>query len=435
MIVVSLLMWRMLTPLQLTIKPMSDPRALSSVLGATVRIAQRMGIHDESVNCKHPALEAELRRRLWWSLILFDARISEMTDFKLSTLLPTWDCRVPSNTNDFDYRTEMRLAPEALSVKSEALFAVVRAEFGDFIRHCSFHLDFVNPALKKLARNHTASATNVDELTVFERKIEEKYLQYCDPHNPLHFMTIWWARGQLAKHRFVKDLSEDSKVIPARTDEQRDNSISNALTMIECDTQLMSSELTAGCRWAVYLNFPFPAYVQVVQDLRKRPFSRIAERAWDIMSDNCTARFMNIDYVDTVMGRRENPFFTMFSSVVLQAWSVREAAIAERGLASTGAIPSIVTQIKTRSASAEGEAAAQGDPTTYEVCVGASSVDSSMLPGMNASSAYGSNEEVSAFGSDPFAFMFPQQSMGMGVEGPLWGWPGLNPDPSMGQGW
>jgi hypothetical protein len=428
-------MWRMLTAPQLTIKPMSDPRALSSVLGATMRIAQRMGIHDENVNSTHPALEAELRRRLWWSLMLFDARISEMTDFKLSTLLPTWDCRLPSNTNDFDYRTEMRLAPEAHGVTSEALFAVVRAEFGDFIRHCSFHLDFINPALKKLARNYTAHATNLDELTVFERKIEEKYLQYCDPHNPLHFMTIWWARGQLAKHRFVKDLSEDSKVIAARTDEQRDTSNSNALTMIECDTQLMSSELTTGCRWAIYLNFPFPAYVQAIQDLRKRPFSRIAERAWDIMSDNCTARFMNVDYVDTLMGKKENPFFTMFSSVVLQAWSVREAAIAERGLASTGAVPSIVTQIKTRLASAEGEAASQGDPTTCHVGTGPSSVDSSMLPGMNVGSAYSSNEEVSVFGSDPFAFTFPQQSMGFGVDAPIWGWPSLITDPLMGQGW
>jgi len=433
MMLESLFPQRILISVQITVKPVTDPRALSSVLGATMRIAQRMGIHSESFNRKHPALEAELRRRLWWSLILFDARISEMTDSKLSTLLPTWDCKVPSNTNDFDYRAEMANPPEAHGVTSEALFVVVRGEFGDFIRHCSFHLDFINPSLNKLVRSHTARVANVDELTIFERKIEEEYLQHCDPRNPLHFMTIHWARGQLAKHRFLKDLSEDSHVIAARTDAQHDNSVSHALTMIECDTQLMSSTLTTGCRWAIYINFPFPAYVHAVQDLRKRPFSRIAERAWEVMSDNCTARFMNVDHVDTMMGRKTNPFFAIFATVVLQAWSVREAALADRGLPAAESIPSIVTLIKTRLVSAEGEA--RNDTNVLQPGLGQFSGDTSMLPGMNGGSTYVSNGDVSAFGDDGLSLILPQQSMGLEVEAPIWGWPGPNFHPMMGQGW
>ncbi|KAJ5509759.1 hypothetical protein N7527_011902 [Penicillium freii] len=38
------------------------------------------------------ALEAEMRRRLWWSLIIFDNRIGEMSDYQTSSLAPTWDC-------------------------------------------------------------------------------------------------------------------------------------------------------------------------------------------------------------------------------------------------------------------------------------------------------------------------------------------------------
>lgn len=105
----------------MTVKPSVDPRALSSTLGSAIRIAQRMGIHDESANIKFPALEAELRRRLWWSLILFDARISEMTEFKLGQLLPTWDCRVPLNANDHDFRVGMKTPPDVHGFTSEAM--------------------------------------------------------------------------------------------------------------------------------------------------------------------------------------------------------------------------------------------------------------------------------------------------------------------------
>lgn len=76
-------------------KPEADPRSISALLGVALRIAQRIGLHSEAANTKHSILEAELRRRLWWSLVHFDARVSEMTEIKLSMLVPTWDCRIP----------------------------------------------------------------------------------------------------------------------------------------------------------------------------------------------------------------------------------------------------------------------------------------------------------------------------------------------------
>jgi hypothetical protein len=70
------------------------------MLGVAMRIAQRMGKHSESACAKCAPLEAEMRRRLWWSLVLFDSRISEMANDRTTTLIPTWDCRIPLNVND-----------------------------------------------------------------------------------------------------------------------------------------------------------------------------------------------------------------------------------------------------------------------------------------------------------------------------------------------
>ncbi|CAO2647191.1 Nn.00g081130.m01.CDS01 [Neocucurbitaria sp. VM-36] len=331
----------------ISVKPATDPRSLSSMLGSAIRIAQRMGIHTEAANAKHNALEAEMRRRLWWSLILFDSRISEMTEFTMGMLLPTWDCKVPLNVNDFDLRAEMKNPPPVYSQSSEAVFAVMRGEVGDFTRHSAFHLDFVNPALSTIARRASMGPNAAaDELEALERVIEEKYLSACDPDNPLHFMTMWTARSFVARSRFVKHLSIFSRSIDNQTDVQREAGVSHALRMLECDTKLMASEPIKGFRWLILLHFPFPAYVHVVQELRQRPLGRNAERCWDIMSDNCTARFMDIDNKDNHMQRKDNPFFKIFASVVLEAWTAREEALAQLGQQAVP--PPIVAQVQKR---------------------------------------------------------------------------------------
>lgn len=155
------------------------------MLGVAIRIAQRMGIHSESALAKCGALEAELRRRLWWSLILFDTRIGELADFKTAMLTPTWDCRIPLNVNDSDFRLEMKESPQVQGKSTEALFAVVRSELADFVRHTVFHLHFTSQALKPVAKDiQRRPIPEGSELVNLEIMFEDKYLKFCDSENP-----------------------------------------------------------------------------------------------------------------------------------------------------------------------------------------------------------------------------------------------------------
>jgi hypothetical protein len=309
------------------------------MLGVAIRIAQRMGIHNESALAKCTILEAEMRRRLWWSLILFDTRISEMADSKTATLAPTWDCRIPLNVSDSELRPEMKELPAVQSQPTEALFAVVRGELGEFVRHTMFHLDFASPALKAVAKNAQSHIPEGGELVALEKIIENKYLKFCDPENPLHFMTIWTTRTYLAKCRLVEHYSRCSSSSVHQTQAQGDAAISYALSMLECDTKILTSPLTKGFLWLTHFYFPFPAYIQLLQDLRRRPVSENAEQAWEVMSDNYEARFV-FEYTD------DNPFFKIFIKIVLQAWEVRE--VASRQLGEPLMPPRIVTSVRHR---------------------------------------------------------------------------------------
>ena len=303
-----------------------------------------MGLHRESVLAKCTTLEAELRRRLWWSLIIFDTRVSEMADSKTATLTPTWDCRIPLNVNDSDLRLDMKEPPQLQGKITEALFAVVRSELGDFVRHTMFHLIFSGPALKSAAKNvqHGPSGEGCG-LDNIEERIEDEYLRLCDSENPLHFMTIWMTRAYLAKCRLVEHHFIYPSSFVHQAEEQRNAATSYALTMLECDTKIMTAPHVKGFLWLIDLYFPFTAYLQVVQSLKWRPLSEQADKAWEIMSENFEARFCFISIAD-------NPFFQMFAKIVLQAWDAHEAAIRKSG--ESLVIPKIILSIKRKAAQA-----------------------------------------------------------------------------------
>ena len=294
------------------------------MLGIAVRSAQRMGLHSESACSRYPPLEAELRRRLWWALVLFDTRVAEMAAYRTTTLTPLWDCKIPSNLNDFDIRPEMKEAPEPQGQSSEAVFVVVRSVMGDFLRNSSFHLDFTCPPLKAIARDiHDSSNPEASELDTLENLLVQRYLRTLNPENPLHFMTLWMTRGMLAKCRLFDYYSKYGA--GTSTKAQRDMAISLALEMIDCDTKLLLNPSTSRYLWLVHFHFPFPAYIHILQDLRRRPLSQHSEKCWASMSDNFEARAHLL--------RRMSPRLLLgaMTAVLFQAWESTEAALRQSG--------------------------------------------------------------------------------------------------------
>ncbi|PHH89545.1 hypothetical protein CDD83_5804 [Cordyceps sp. RAO-2017] len=307
----------------------TDPRSLSSMLAVALRIAQRMGLHNESTNAKCTALEAEMRRRLWWSLVVFDHRICEMSEYKTTTLTPAWDCSTPLNANDFAIRKDMKTPPAALQEPSEALFAVVRSDIADFVRHSAFHLNFINPALNSMAQSRDAL------LEALERSVEDKYFASCDPEDPLHFMTIWTARANMARIRLLEHYSRHPASSVQQTDTQRNQALFHALRMLECDTKLSASPLIKGYRWLVDFHIPGLAYNYILNDLARRPAQNYADRAWDIMSDNYEARAMH-----------EPSIIAVFSRAVLDTWGAREALLKQEDELEPLAPPRIVSDMR-----------------------------------------------------------------------------------------
>jgi hypothetical protein len=289
------------------------------MLAIAIRIAERMGLPIEARNAKCSVLEAELRRRLWWSLVLFDSRVSALGDHKMTTLVPGWDCALPTNVSDSELREETKTPPKSQEQATEAIFAVVRSEIGDCIRNSPFYIEFTNPAVKPLAKKLPE-----DSDTVLEKELEDKYLRFCDAENRVHFMTFWTARVSIANRRLMSDylllLDSSTKYTPAH----QETAVGHAITWLECDTKLATSPLTKGFRWFIQMYFPFPAYVRIVQYVKGQPSSSETKRGWKVMHENYAARCRADPLVYT-------PMFIPFSNIIMGAWDAVKTGYEKAG--------------------------------------------------------------------------------------------------------
>lgn len=292
-----------------------------------MRIAQRLGIHDETSLQKHPPLDKELHRRLWWQLVFFDSRICELGNNNKSTMLtPIWNCNIPLNVGDSDLRNETKTLPKPQAMASDGIFVAARGELGEYVRNSDSYLAFVNPVYKSIVKP-------IGSLDQLEARMKGKYLRFCDLDNPLHFMTTWAMRGYLARYRLIEYYSKSS----SHSEAQRRASVSYAMTMIECDTEIMASPLTKGFVWFLSFQFPFPAYIHLFQELKQGIPQKKAEEIWEAMGSNYEARFSSQKgFKDTAR--------SLFQQIVLQAWESFEEISKQTD--KTTDVPRIVALVK-----------------------------------------------------------------------------------------
>jgi hypothetical protein len=256
--------------------------------------------------------------------------------------------------NDSDLRAEMNERSEVQGRFTEATFAVVRGELGDFVRHVTLNLDFSNPVPRPLLHEAQQGAVQISCAT-FARTIDAKYLKFCDPENPLQFMTIWMTQGLLARYHLMDNLSKLSDAPAHHTESQCVTRLSHSLDMLKCDTKIVTSPLTKGFRWLADQHFPFFGYIIIVQILMRRPLLKEAEDAWEVMSDHYEARFHP-------QWEGHHSFFILFSKIVLRAWKAREAAFKQLG--KSPKVPRVIVAIGRKMAGSNEKATDPGTKQT-----------------------------------------------------------------------
>lgn len=249
--------------------------------GIVLRTAQLIGLHRDGEQFHLPPLECEVRRRLWYQIIGYDARVSE--DHALSTngFNGFSDTKMPLNVDDRDLTPSMELAPTPDLLKprwTEMTLFLVAAE--------------MNQAFQKVSRLSVAVLNGNDKMATLEELlrtittgIKDRYLQHCDPNIPIQKAALLLGRAQIGK----LDLFVRQQYLRGLSTEESNARATEQTLLLACDTidignELKTDELLSSFHWLFSTFTQYHLLTYTLWHLCVRPGVRCADRAWQVVN-------------------------------------------------------------------------------------------------------------------------------------------------------
>ncbi|KAL8746278.1 MAG: hypothetical protein Q9190_001677 [Brigantiaea leucoxantha] len=315
-----------------------DPRSLWIHTGIAVRIAQRIGLHRESNLVGLPYFESEMRRRLWWQILLLDTRTSELSGAETSILNDRWDVKIPRNLNDSTLNPDMGEPPIEQTGLSDMVFPLIRYEVANFLRQRN--ATFLYAGHWRLENSQNVSLEYKDQtINDLVQLLETKYLRFCDPMVPLHVLASKSVNIAINRMRFTAHHPRQLADQGANMDqEEKENLFDVCLQQVESDNLLHAAKGMEKYMWFININFQLPALIYLLSEIRRRPHDQNADRAWSIMNEAFSNRQKPPDH------RRKSPLFRAVGALVTKAWQHREAELARRG--ETAPVPEYIRMIR-----------------------------------------------------------------------------------------
>ena len=306
--------------LQLSVRQIYDHRSLWAITGVAVRIGQRLGLHRDGTALGLSIFDSELRRRLWWQIVILDHRSAELSGSGTSVMAHLWDTKPPSNVNDSDLSPNMRESPVEHEGLTEMAFSMLRLEMSRFFRHPDVFNSFGGELqdTRSIAISLSEKDKVIDEL---ERKIENKFVRRCDPMIPLHMLVAGVAKCVIYKLRLIahhpRRYSDGLKSMPQS---EKDMLFSNCLKMVEQDNLAHSNKSTQRFLWHIKVYFQLEALAYLLSDLCQRTTGEPVTKAWRQLDEL-------FEHHPEMLIDTKNALFVAIQNLTIKAWKARDSAV------------------------------------------------------------------------------------------------------------
>ncbi|KLU91088.1 hypothetical protein MAPG_09611 [Magnaporthiopsis poae ATCC 64411] len=253
--------------------------------GVAVRIAQKMGLHRDGTSFGLSPFDIEMRRRLWWQIIMLDARFAFMSGLGHALLPRVWDTKEPRNLNDADlYASAAELPPDRDS-PTEMVFCVIQNRLTRFIVETpgldpSFLFDenstrgiHEGPSKEKLEEYRAM-------LAVTTRDVAEIMEKRCDPSaGPIHEFTYEFISIIMGKVQML--LSPEHKKDWGSS--PKDHVFRLAVEGLEHHVRHHRTALKTGFLWYTRLQLHEELFIFLAGQLCHRPDGPLSDKAWEYL--------------------------------------------------------------------------------------------------------------------------------------------------------
>lgn len=248
-------------------------RFVWTMCSVILRLATGLGLHRDGTNFRLSPFETEMRRRLWWQIIIVDVRAAE--DHGTDPMINEWmyDTRMPLNINDDDISPEMKFFPPERTGFTDMTITLIR---------CHVTRNYRN--LISFPRGTTSAAPTLEDrkktVECLHRTLNEKYVKYCDMQEPLQWACATMARLVVAKLWLVVHHPMLKNNLTSLSVEDRNRILLTSIEVIEFTRLIETSESTRRWAWLFGSYIQWHAIAFVLAELCVRPQCPGVDRAW-----------------------------------------------------------------------------------------------------------------------------------------------------------
>ena len=310
----------------LCIRVSHEPRAVWNLTGVAMRVADSMGMRFDGSLLGLSHFETEMRRRIWWQLRMHDFRAAELSgqpkfrDFELDDTTP----KPPANVNDCDLNPSMPQAPIESFKPTEMIWCMFRSELATFATTQKVKMQKQG---KTIATSEEYPA--MDDLTIkdgfiqrLEDVLETKYLRFCDPTQPLQFLTLLGGRVATNLMRFMAHHPRRWAKIDQVSDSEKQLVWGISLQLLEQYHLMQTSPQLRRFAWNTPYFIQWHAVIHVLDTLRAEPLHPDMATAWrliDSLYENNSELLLSTN----------RPIYVAVGNLCLKAHSSRIRAMTE----------------------------------------------------------------------------------------------------------
>lgn len=235
------------------------PAVVFSLLGIASRIAERMGLHRDGDELGLPVMRSEERRRMWWQLQHLEIAVAQLVGSITMTIYADWNTKLPSNLEDRDLHADTQTLPPGRRGLTS-------------MSHCLWHneilyLQRVNrgpdgkiEGMGWLTSPHVPLATKDAKIDVTERTLNEKFLQYCEPLDPLHTLIQIGVRSfVLSARRVCRQPALVNAKITEMSLQERNEFLKICMKTLEYYVLLQTTESLRKFQWHLEIYSQWPS--------------------------------------------------------------------------------------------------------------------------------------------------------------------------------
>ncbi|KAJ4385346.1 hypothetical protein N0V85_008108 [Neurospora sp. IMI 360204] len=212
-----------------------NPHVTWVLLGTAIRLARKLGLHVDGKQLGLPPLETEMRRRLWWQLVVLDAKSATISGFKSAAVVRDWSTELPRNLDDTDMHPDAKEDFVERDGPTEMIFCLMAYKATDFLLTSGQDIEGVMIAAD-LPGSHAPGSDDqrhrrtVEQLAIELSAFTDRY--HLHPTNgPIH------ALASKFKEFFIKKLCNAKPQALSTSDQQGFDEVDRAFRLSIIDLE------------------------------------------------------------------------------------------------------------------------------------------------------------------------------------------------------